>query len=48
MILRGWLRLPFEIEISIMIRRFVSSALWKVCKIRTDKLRELEAQDGQM
>ena len=39
----GRLPLPFELKASIMIRRFVSSAVGKICKIRTDKLRELVA-----
>ena len=39
--LLGGLPLPFEVETSIMMRRFVSSAVGKMCKIRTDKLREL-------
>ena len=41
--LMGGLPLPFEVETSIMIRRFVSSAVGRICKIRTDKLCELEA-----
>ena len=41
--LLGGLHLPFEVETSIMIRRFVSSAVGKTCKIGTDKLREQEA-----
>ena len=41
--LLGGLPLPFQVETSIMIRRFVSSAAGKICKIRTDKLSELEA-----
>ena len=41
--LLGGLSLPFEVETSKMIRRFVSSAVGKICKIRTDKLSELEA-----
>ena len=42
--LLGGLPLPFEVETSIMIRRFVSSAVGKISKIRTDiKLREQEA-----
>ena len=39
----GGLPLPFEVEISTMIRRFVSSAVGKICKSRTEKLRELKA-----
>ena len=41
--LLGGLPLPSEVEIFIMIRRFVSSAVGKICKLRTDKLRQLEA-----
>ena len=41
--LLGGLPLPFEMETSTMIRRFVSSAVGKICKILTEKLRELEA-----
>ena len=40
--LLGGLPLLFEVEISMM-RRFVSSAVGKICKIRTEKLRELKA-----
>ena len=39
----GGLPLPFEVEMSIMIRRFVSSLVGKICKIQTGKLREQEA-----
>ena len=42
-ILLGGLPLPFEVETSTMIRRFVSSAVGKICKIQTEKLRELKA-----
>ena len=41
--LLGGLPLPFEVETSIMIRRFVPSAVGKICKMRTDKLCEQEA-----
>ena len=41
--LLGGLPLPFQVETSTMIRRFVSSAVGKICKIRTEKLRELKA-----
>ena len=41
--LLGGLPLPFVVETSTMIRRFVSSAVGKICKIRTEKLRELKA-----
>ena len=41
--LLGGLPLPFKVETSIMIRCFVSSAVGKIYKIRTDKLREQEA-----
>ena len=41
--LLGGLPLPFEVETSIMIRRFVSSAVGKIGNVRTDKLREQEA-----
>ena len=41
--LLGGLPPPFEAETSTMIRRFVSSAVGKICKIRTEKLRELKA-----
>ena len=41
--LLGGLPLPFEVETSTMIRWFVSSAVGKIRKIRTEKLRELKA-----
>ena len=41
--LLGGLPLPFEVVTSIMIRRFVSSAVGKICKMRTNKHREQEA-----
>ena len=41
--LLGGLPVPFEEEIYIIIRRFVTSAVGKICKIRTDKLRGQEA-----
>ena len=41
--LLGGLPPPLEVETSIMIRRFVSSAVGKIYKMRTDKLREQEA-----
>ena len=41
--LLGGLPLPSEVETSVMIRRFVSSAVGKIYKMRTDKLREQEA-----
>ena len=41
--LLGGLPLPFEVETSIIIRRSVSSAVGKIYKMRTDKLREQEA-----
>ena len=43
LLLLGGLPLRFEVETSIMVRCFVSSAVGKICKIQTDKLRELEA-----
>ena len=41
--LLGGLSLPFDHETSLLIRRFIASAVGKICKIRFEKLRELEA-----
>ena len=37
------LSFPFEVETSVMIKGVVSSAVGKICKIRSDELREQEA-----
>ena len=43
LVLIGCLPLPFDSVTIIMITRFVASAVGKIYKLRTDKLRELEA-----
>ena len=43
MLLVGGLSLPFDHEITTLIKRFVSSAVGKIYKLRTKKLRYLEA-----
>ena len=39
----GGLSLPFENTMANIIKRFVSSAVGKIYKLHTNKLRELEA-----
>ena len=43
MLLVGGLSLPFDHETTTLIKRFISSAAGKIHKLRTKKLRELEA-----
>ena len=43
MLLVGGLSLPFDHETTTLIKRFVSSAVGKLYKLRIKKLRELEA-----
>ena len=43
MLLVGGLSLPFDHETTTLIKRFISSAVGKIYKLRTKKLRELEA-----
>ena len=43
LLLIGCLPLPFDSVTIMVITRFVSSAVGKIYKLRTDKLRELEA-----
>ena len=44
MLLVGGLSLSFDHETTTQIKRFISSAFGKIYKLRTKKLRELEAQ----
>ena len=39
----GGLSLPFDHETTTLIKRFISSAVGKIYKLRTKKLHELEA-----
>ena len=39
----GGLSLPFDNQTTTLVKRFVSSAVSKIYKFRTEKLRELEA-----
>ena len=43
LLLIGCLPLPFDPATIMMITRFVASAVGKIYKLRTEKLRELEA-----
>ena len=43
MLLVDGLSLPFDHKTTTLIKRFISSAVGKICKLRTKKLRELEA-----
>ena len=43
MLLVGGLSLPFDHETTTLIKRFISSAVGKICKLRTKKLIVLEA-----
>ena len=43
MLSAGGLSLPFNHETTTLIKRFISSAVGKIYKLRTKKLRELEA-----
>ena len=43
MLLIGGLPLPFDHETTTLIKRFISSAVGKICKLCTKNLRELEA-----
>ena len=43
MLLVGGLSLPFDHETITLIKGFISSAVGKICKLRTKTLRELEA-----
>ena len=43
LLLLGGLALPFDNETSILISRFISSAVGKIHKLRNERLRELEA-----
>ena len=43
MLLVGGLSLPFYNQATILVEKFVSSAAGKIYKLRTEKLRELEA-----
>ena len=43
MLLKGDLSLPFDHETTTLIKRFICSAVGKIYKLRTKKLRELEA-----
>ena len=43
LLLLGGLRLPFDDAAVVLIKRFVASAVGKIHKLRTAKLRELEA-----
>ena len=43
MLLVGGLSLPFDNQTTILVKKFVSSAVGKIYKLRTEKLRELEA-----
>ena len=42
MLLVGGLSLPFDHETTTLIKRFISTAVGKIYKLRTKKLRELE------
>ena len=44
LLLLGGLSLPFDDASVVLIKRFVASAVDKIHKLRTAKLRELEAQ----
>ena len=44
MLLVGGLSLPFDNETVTLIKKFISSAVGKIYKVRIEKLRELEAQ----
>ena len=43
MLLVGGLSLPFDNQTTTLVKKFVSSAVSKIYKLRTEKLRELEA-----
>ena len=43
LLLLGGIKLPFDRPTNTLIVRFVASAVGKICKIRMEKLRELEA-----
>ena len=43
MFLLGALSFPFDSKTTIVVKRFVSTAVGKIYKIRSDKLRDLEA-----
>ena len=43
MLLVGDVSLPLDHEATTLIKRFISSAVGKIYKLRTKKLRELEA-----
>ena len=43
MLLVGGLSLPFDNQTTTPVKKFVSSAVSKIYKLRTEKLRELEA-----
>ena len=43
MLLVGGLSLPFDNQATTLVKKFVSSAVGKIYKLRTEKLRELEA-----
>ena len=43
MLLVGGLSLPFDNQTTTLVKKFVSSAVGKIYKLRTEKLRELEA-----
>ena len=41
--LQGGLSLPFDSKITTIVKRFVSTAIGKIYKIRSNTLRDLEA-----
>ena len=43
MLLVGGLFLPFDNQTTTLVKKFVSSAVGKICKLRTQKLHKLEA-----
>ena len=43
MLLVGGLSLPFDNQTTTLVKKFVSSAVGKIYKLRIEKLRELEA-----
>ena len=43
LLLLGGMPLPFDNAMAILIKRFISSAVGKIFKMHTNKLRELEA-----
>ena len=43
MLLVGGLFLPFDNQTSTLVKKFLFSAVGKLYKLRTEKLRELEA-----